>query len=95
MNHLIWDKLKHNTKSNDLKLQKIQANLLVQEQDKISPEILDIASLIKTDTDSAAILGAANFGINMQRRDNIKPELNADYNHLCSTTVPFTDFLFV
>ena len=95
VNHLIWDKLKHNTKSNDLKLQKIQANLLVQEQDKISPEILDIASLIKTDTDSAAILGAANFGINMQRRDNIKPELNADYNHLCSTTVPFTDFLFV
>lgn len=30
----------------------------------------------------------------MQRRDNIKPELNADYKHLCSPTVPFTDFLF-
>ena len=67
---------------------------LVKVQDKISPEILDIASLIKTATDSVAILGAANFGINMQRRDNIKPELNADYKHLCSPTVPFTDFLF-
>ncbi|XP_067025278.1 uncharacterized protein [Acropora muricata] len=107
VNHLIWDKLKHDTKSNDLKLQKIQANLLkgiipivsvieqlVKVQDKISPEILDIAPLIKTATDSVAILGAANFGINMQRRDNIKPELNADYKHLCSPTVPFTDFLF-
>ena len=67
---------------------------LVKVQDKISPEILDIASLIKTATDSVAILGAANFGINMQRRDNIKPERNADYKHLCSPTVPFTDFLF-
>ena len=106
VNHLIWDKLKHDTKSNDLKLEKIQVNLLkgiipivsvielVKVQDKISPEILDIASLIKTATDSVAILGAANFGINMQIRDNIKPELNADYKHLCSPTVPFTDFLF-
>ena len=82
VNHLIWDKLKHDTKSNELKLQKIQANLLkgiisivsvieqlVKVQDKISPEILDIASLIKTTTDSVAMLGAANFGINMQRRE--------------------------
>ncbi|XP_068734410.1 uncharacterized protein [Montipora capricornis] len=30
----------------------------------------------------------------MQRRGSIKPELNADYKHLCSPTVPFTDFLF-
>ncbi|KAK2551963.1 hypothetical protein P5673_026959 [Acropora cervicornis] len=106
VNHLIWDKLKHNTKSNDLKLQKIQANLLkriipiisvieqlVKVEDNISPEILDIASLIKTATYSVVILGAVNFGINMQRHDNIKPELNADYKHLCSPTVLFTDFL--
>lgn len=28
INHLIWDKLKHGTRSSDLKLQCIQANLL-------------------------------------------------------------------
>ena len=107
VNHLLWDKLKHNTRSSDLKLQLIQANLLkgiipivlaveqvVKVQDKISEELLDIPSLIRTATDSVALLGAANFGLNMQRRDNIKPELNADYKHLCSPTVPFTDFLF-
>ena len=68
VNHLIWDKLKHDTKSNDLKLQKIQATLLkriipiisvieqlVKVEDNISPEILDIASLIKTATDSVVI----------------------------------------
>lgn len=40
------------------------------------------------------MLGAANFGLHLQRRDNIKPELNADCKQLCSHTVPFTDFLF-
>ena len=30
----------------------------------------------------------------MRRMDNIKPELNEDYNHLCSNTVPFTESLF-
>ena len=107
VNHLLWDKLKHDTRSSDLKLQLIQANLLkeiipivlaveqlVKVQDKISKELLDIPSLIRTATDSVALLGAANFGLDMQRRDNIKPELNADYKHLCSPTVPFTDFLF-
>ena len=107
VNHLLWDKLKHDTRSSDLKLQLIQANLLkeiipivlvveqlVKVQDKILEELLDIPSLIRTATDSVALLGAANFGLNMQRGDNIKPELNADYKHLCSPTVPFTDFLF-
>ena len=109
VNHLLWDKLKLDTRSSDLKLQLIQANLLkeiipivlvveqrstVKVQDKISEELLDIPSLIRTATDSVALLGAANFGLNMQRRDNIKPELDADYKHLCSPTVSFTDFLF-
>lgn len=100
VNHLLWDKLKHDTRSSDLKLQLIQANLLkeiipivlvveqlVKVQDKISEELLDIPSLIRTATDSE------NFGLNKQR-DSIKPELNAHYKHLCSPTVPFTDFLF-
>ena len=30
----------------------------------------------------------------MLRRDNIKPELNKDNKHLCSSSVPFTEFLF-
>ena len=101
VNHLLWDKLKHDTRSSDFKalLKEIipivlVVKQLVKVQDKISEELLDIPSLIRTATDSVALLGAANFGLNMQRRDNIKPELNADYKHLCSPTVPFTDFLF-
>ena len=103
VNYLIWDKLKPDTRSSDLKLQRVQANLLkgiipvvgvveqlVKVQEKISEELLDIPSLIRTATDPVAFLGAAN----LQRRDNIKQELNADYKHLCSPTVPLTGFLF-
>ena len=32
--------------------------------------------------------------MNVRHRDNIKPELNEDYKHLCSSSVPFTEFLF-
>jgi hypothetical protein len=67
---------------------------LVKVQNQIQPEVMDVESAIKTATDSVALLGAANFGLNMQRRDNVKPELNADYKHLCSPTVPFTEYLF-
>ena len=37
--------------------------------------------------------GAANFELNMPRREQI-PELNEDYKNLCSSSVPFTDSLF-
>ena len=45
-------------------------------------------------TDAIALIGAANFELNMRRREQIKPELNEDYKHLCSSSVPFTNSLF-
>ena len=107
VNHLIWDKLKPDTRSNDIKLQRVQSNLvkglipvvsivqrLVDARDKIPKDALDVAGLIRVATDAIALIGAANFEINMRRRDNIKPELNEDYKHLCYSSVPFTESLF-
>ena len=107
VNHLIWDKLKPDTRSNDIKLQRVQSNLvkglipvvsivqrLVDARDKIPKDALDVAGLIRVATDAIALIGAANFELNMRRRDNIKPELNEDYKHLCSSSVPFTESLF-
>ena len=108
VNHLLWDKLKHDTRSSDLKLQLIQANLLkgnipivlaveqvVKVQDKISEELLDIPSLIRTATDSVALLGAANFGLNMQRRDNINQssmQTTNIYVHLqCHSQISYSE----
>ena len=107
VNHLIWDKLKSDTRSVDIKLQRVQSNLvkglvpivsviekLVKARDKIPKDALDVPELIRAATDAIALVGAANFELNMRRRDNIKPELNEDYKHLCSSSVPFTEFLF-
>ena len=107
VNHLIWDKLKSDTRSNDIKLQRVQSNLvkgiipivsivqkLVDAREKVPKDVLDVPELIRAATDAIALIGAANFELNMRRRDNVKPELNEDYKHLCSSSVPFTDFLF-
>lgn len=67
---------------------------LVQARDKIPKDALDAPELIRAATDAIALIGTANFELNMRRRDNIKPELNEDYKHLCSSSVPFTEFLF-
>ena len=94
VNHVIWDKLKSDTRSVDIKLQRVQSNLvkglvpvlsvieeLVQARDKIPKDVLDVPELIRAATDAIALVGAANFELNMRRRDNIKPELNEDYKH--------------
>ncbi|XP_028517175.1 uncharacterized protein LOC114575812 [Exaiptasia diaphana] len=107
VNHLIWDKLKSETRSADIKLQRVQTNLvkgvipivsliqeLVNARDKIPSDVLEVEEILKKGTDAIALIGAANFDLNMRRRDNIKLELNEDYKHLCSSTVPFTDYLF-
>ena len=63
---------------------------LVKARDKIPKDVLDVPELIRAVTDVLALVGAANFELNMRRRDNMKPELNEDYKHLCSSSVPLT-----
>ena len=48
-------------------------------QDKIPKDALDVPELIRATNDAIALVGAANFELNMRRKDNIKPELNEDY----------------
>ena len=88
INHLFWDKLKPETRSADIKLHRIQGNLikgviplvsiiqeLVQARDKVPKDALDISQMVKMTTDATALIGAANFQLNMRRREQIKPEL--------------------
>ena len=104
VNHLIWDKLKPDARSTEIKLQRVQSTLvkgvipmvfivekLVAAKDKVPKDVLDVLGLIKSATDAIALVGAKNFELNMRCRDNIKLELNKDYKHLCSSSVPFTE----
>ena len=54
----------------------------------------DISALVKQATDSIALSANVNYELNMRRREAIRPNLNQDYKHLCSSTVPVTDYLF-
>ena len=93
------------SRSYGVKLQKVQAHIvkgvtpiiniiqaLLQAKDKIPSDALDVEGLLKAGTDAIALFGAANYELNMRRRDSIKHDLNDDYRHLCSATV--RDFLF-
>ena len=44
--------------------------------------------------DSLAMLGHANYQINMTRREFIKPEMRYDFVHFCASSVPYTKWLF-
>jgi hypothetical protein len=57
------------------------------DQDEIS-EVLDNCN------DTIALLGHANKQINLSRRYFMKPDLDANYVHLCAQSVPYTSYLF-
>jgi len=82
-NHLIWDKLKSDTRAADIKLQQVPSNLvkglvpvvsviekLGKARDKIPKNALDVPELIAAATDAIALVGATSFKLSMRRRDN-------------------------
>lgn len=107
VNPLIWEKLRSETRSADIKLQKVQTLIiksvmpsvqvietLNKVQDQIPTGILDVPALMKQLSDGIALSSCASYELNMRRREAIKPDLNQEYKHLCSSTVPVTEFLF-
>lgn len=58
------------------------------------PGKVDLQKVLDLGTDSLALLGNTNRLLNFRRRDLMKTDLKQDYLHLCSSTVPFTDYLF-
>lgn len=72
-------------RSNDIKLQRVQSMLvkgvipvvsivekLDEAKDKVPKDALNILGLIRAATNAIALIEAANFQLNIRRRDNIK-----------------------
>ncbi|XP_030829504.1 uncharacterized protein LOC115919545 [Strongylocentrotus purpuratus] len=92
VNAAIWENLSSQTRSRDLKLQRIQKPLtrgLTAFIQTLSPD-----SLSETQQDALALLCNTNFEINCLRKDQIKPDLNAKYSHLCKPATPVSQYLF-
>ena len=88
----LWENVNTPTKTNDLKLQRIQKSLtrgLNAFASTLSGQFITEAQ-----QDALALLCNANFELNSLRKDFIKPCLNNRFTHLCKPTNPVTKFLF-
>ena len=100
VNKLIWEKMTPNARSYDVKMQKVQTNIIagIAAVVKAVDQLLDIPNvsqdMIKILMDSVALFATANKEVNLRRREHIKPELNQTYKHLCSNSLPITAELF-
>ena len=100
VNKLIWEKMTPSPRSQDVKLQKVQTNLIagvsavVKSVDKLLdlPDIND--EIIRGLVDGISLFAMANREVNLRRREHIRPELNQSYRHLCSSSLPVTSELF-
>ena len=92
VNQGVWNNLDESARSTDLKFQKVQKSLvkgiiiIVTEVNKLmgnsGPQNVDdtIGSLME----GVLLLANANQELNYRRRELIRPQLNANYRHLCS-----------
>ena len=100
VNKVIWDKLTSNTRSQDVKLQKVQTTIIAaisavaKAVDKLLVMTEIDRDIIRSLVDGIGLLATANREVNFRRREHIKPELNFNYKHLCSNTLPVTTELF-
>ena len=101
VNQGVWNNLDESARSTDLKLQKVQKSLvkgimIVTEVNKMvgnaGPQNAEdtLGSLM----DGVLLLVNANKVLNYRRKELMRPQLNANYRHLCSPSNPVTSLLF-
>ena len=97
----VWNNLDESARSTDLKFQKVQKSLIkgviviVSEVNKLMgssgrQEDDTVSALM----DGVLLLANANQELNYRRRELMRPQLNANYSHLCSPSTPVTAKLF-
>ena len=108
VNPEIWSKVRSNTRSRDLKMQKLETSLLksmipiVKMSDKLlelkfnskSASESDMSEFLQLSLDSLALMGHSINEVNIKRRELIKPDLNDQFKQLCGSHTPVTKLLF-
>ena len=108
VNPEIWTKVRSNTRSRDLKMQKLETSLLksmipiVKMSDKLlelkststSASQSDVSEFLQLSLDSLALMGHSINEVNIKRRELIKPDLNDQFKQLCGSHSPVTKLLF-
>ena len=104
VNAVIWQALPPNTRSHDIKLQRIHTLITksmmaacgVAGRLQSSAQAGDVtgATMFPTIMNCLALLAAAAREVNFRRREAIRPTLNHEYAHLCAPSTPVTTELF-
>ena len=108
VNPEIWSKVRSNTRSRDLKMQKLETSLLksmipiVKMSDKLlelkfnskSASESDVSEFLQLSLDSLALMGHSINEVNIKRRELIKPDLKDQFKQLCCLHTPVTKLLF-
>ena len=95
VNQLIWNIIPIQARTSDVAYQNLQASIVKSAtiMTKLVDKIEDpdhVASAL----DALALLGNANKQLVNCRRNSLKPAIQAEFGHLCSSTVPYTNWLF-
>ena len=100
---LVWDIIQSDTRSADIKLQKIQASitrglmpliLAAQKCVEANTHLININDVFPAMSDSIAFLADATHTQNLLRRDSIKADLKPDFKALCAHKNPVGTTLF-
>ena len=91
-NKLIWENLKQETRTRDLKVQRCQKPLVKGITALTS--VFGDKILTDAEQDALALLSNAMYELNALRKEFIKPELNQKFSHLCKHTVQPSSWLF-
>ena len=105
VNPEVWGKIKSETRSRDVRLQKAQIRItrglsaLAMLGEKITAaqaakEPVDLHECLKLTLNSFALIANGNMEVSFRRREFIRPDLNSSYRELCSPATPITDLLF-
>ena len=105
INEEIWDVVSRKNKSIDLAFQKVQEPLVeglsalailsdCLVKDVQSSKTTNTREVLNQVMDAVAILGNANWRLNMKRREIIKRELNPPYTRLCEEEITPSQKLF-
>ena len=103
VNQLIWDNLSPNTRSQDLRFQKVQTAMvrsmaaIIRATDSVLEHVTNFPKgkeVVEQLTDAIALCTHANSELNTRRKELIKPDLHDDYKHLCSPSLPSSSLLF-
>ena len=92
VNLQVWSNIRPKTRSVDLKLQRVQKPLL---KGLTALAKLDENQQLTQDLKEAfLLLSVASFELNCVRKEMIKPDVNLEFSHLCSSKNKVSEWLF-